>query len=156
MRSWSSTGVGELQEHESHFAFDFYPLQSPEQTRIAPFFQHLKEGRLTTTKCTKCGALHWQPRIVCPSCNADQLAWVDLPTRAKVFAFTAVYAGAPLGMENDVPFVVGLVEFDGVPFKVVSRIDDARYEDLRIGAPVRLKVLHLDDGRVWFRFVPTG
>ena len=142
-----------MQEHETHFAFDFYPLQSPAQTRIAPFFQHLREGRLTTTKCARCAALHWQPRIVCPACNADDLVWVDLPSEGRVFAFTAVYAGAPLGMERDVPFVVGLVAFEGVPFKIVARIDDARYEDLRIGTPVRLKVLHLDDGRVWFRFV---
>ena len=155
MRSWSSIGVRDVEEHETHFAFDFYPLQSPAQTRIAPFFQHLREGRLTTTRCARCGALHWQPRIVCPACNADDLAWVDLPSEGRVFAFTAVYAGAPLGMERDVPFVVGIVAFDGVPFKIVARIDDARYEDLRIGTPVRLKVLHLDDGRVWFRFVRT-
>lgn len=144
-----------MQEPEAHFAFDFYPLQSPEQTKIAPFFQHLKEDRLTTTKCTRCGVLHWQPRIVCPLCNAAELTWVDLPSEGKVFAFTAVYAGAPLGMEKDVPFVVGVVEFEGIRFKIVSRIDDARYEDLRIGAPVRLKVIWLDDGRVWFRFVRT-
>jgi uncharacterized OB-fold protein len=145
--------VRDVQDHETHFAFDFYPLQSPAQTRIAPFFQHLREGRLTTTKCARCAALHWQPRIVCPACNADDLVWVDLPSEGRVFAFTAVYAGAPLGMEGDVPFVVGLVAFEGVAFKIVARIDDARYEDLRIGTPVRLKVLHLDDGRVWFRFV---
>ena len=143
-----------MQERESHFAFDFYPLQSPEQTRIAPFFRHLREGRLTTTKCSKCGALHWQPRIVCPSCNSDALAWVDLPSEGTVFAFTAVYAGAPLGMEKDVPFVVGIVEFDGLTIKIVTRIDDVRYEELSIGTPVRLKVLPLDDGRVWFRFAP--
>ena len=155
MRSWSSIGVRDVQEHETHFAFDFYPLQSPAQTKIAPFFQHLREGRLTTTKCARCAALHWQPRIVCPACNADDLVWVDLPSEGRVFAFTAVYAGAPLGMEGDVPFVVGLVAFEGVPFKIVARIDDARYEDLSIGTPVRFKVLHLDDGRVWFRFVRT-
>jgi len=155
MRSWSCIGVRDVQEHETHFAFDFYPLQSPAQTRIAPFFQHLREGRLTTTKCARCAALHWQPRIVCPACNADDLVWVDLPSEGRVFAFTAVYAGAPLGMEGDVPFVVGLVAFEGVPFKIVARIDDARYEDLSIGTPVRFKVLHLDDGRVWFRFVRT-
>lgn len=142
-----------MQEPESHFAFDFYPLQSPEQTRIAPFFEHLKEGRLTTTRCKKCGALHWQPRIVCPSCNSDDLAWVELPTEGKVFAFTSVFAGAPLGMEKDVPFVVGIVELNGIPLKIVARVDDARYEDLRIGSAVHLKILHLDDGRVWFRFV---
>lgn len=51
---------------ELHFAFDFVPLQGPEHTRIFPFFENLKQGRLTTTKCGKCGAVLWQPRVVCP------------------------------------------------------------------------------------------
>ena len=144
--------MGEPQE--VRFAFDFYPLQSPEHTRIWPFFQHLKEGRLTTTKCTACGALLWQPRVVCPKCNGDAMEWVDLPRRGRLFAFTAVFAGAPLGMENDLPFVVAVVELDGSPLKVVARIDDARYEDLTIGDAVSFRVFELQDGRVWFRFVP--
>ncbi|MBI4415986.1 MAG: Zn-ribbon domain-containing OB-fold protein [Euryarchaeota archaeon] len=146
--------MGEPQEW--HFAFDFYPLQSPEHTRIWPFFQHLKEGRLTTTRCAKCSSLLWQPRVVCPHCNADAMEWVDLPRHGRIYAFTAVYAGAPLGLEKDVPFVVAIVELDGVPVKVVARIDEARYEDLKIGDPVTLKIVELADGRVWFRFVPTG
>jgi len=141
---------------EAHFAFDFYPLQSPDQTRIFPFFENLKRGRLTTTKCAKCGTVLWQPRVVCPNCNGDAMEWVDLPRDGRVYAFTAVYAGAPLGFEQDVPFVVAIVELDGSPVKVVARIDDATYESLRIGDRVRLKVFELADGRVWFRFVPRG
>jgi uncharacterized OB-fold protein len=144
-----------MQEPDWRFAFDFYPLQSPEQTRIHPFFENLKQGRLTTTKCERCGALLWQPRVVCPACNGDAMAWVDLPKNGTLYAFTAVYAGAPLGMEKDVPFVVAVVELDGAPLKVVARIDDAKYEDLRLGDPVALRVIDLKDGRVWFRFVPT-
>ncbi|TLZ51314.1 MAG: Zn-ribbon domain-containing OB-fold protein [Methanobacteriota archaeon] len=156
MRSWSSIGVADVGEpQETHFAFDFVPLQSPDQTRIFPFYENLKKGRLTTTRCKGCGATHWQPRVVCPDCNGDEMDWVDLPANGKLFAFTAVYAGAPLGMERDVPFVVAVVELDGAPMKVVARIDDAKYEDLKIGDPVRLKVHELADGRVWFRFVPT-
>ena len=141
---------------EGHFAFDFYPLQSAEHTRIHRFFENLREGRLTTTKCTGCGALLWQPRVVCPRCSGDAMEWVDLPREGRLFAFTAVLAGAPLGMEEDVPFVVAVVELDGSPLKVVARIDGATYEDLKIGDPVRLKVIELADGRVWFRFVPKG
>jgi len=144
-----------MQEPDGRFAFDFYPVQSPEQTRIHPFFENLKRGRLTTTKCERCGALLWQPRVVCPACNGDAMAWVDLPKNGTLYAFTAVYAGAPLGMEKDVPFVVAVVELDGAPLKVVARIDDAKYEDLRLGDPVTLRVIDLKDGRVWFRFVPT-
>src|SRR4030065_442514 len=69
--------MGEPQE--VHFAFGFYPLQSAEQTRIWPFFQHLKEGRLTTTKCAGCGAVLWQPRVVCPDCNGGRMGRGDLP-----------------------------------------------------------------------------
>jgi uncharacterized OB-fold protein len=137
------------------FALDFYPLQSSEYTRIHPFFENLKKGKLTTTQCTKCSAVHWQPRVVCPKCNADEMEWIDLPSEGELFTFTALMAGAPIGFEKDVPFVTGLVQLKGTDLLVTSRIDDARYDDLRIGDKVRLKVIALPDGRVWFRFTPT-
>ena len=137
------------------FALDFYPLESPEYTRIHPFFENLKKGKLTTTRCAKCSTVHWQPRVVCPKCNADEMEWIDLPQEGELFAFTAVMAGAPLGFEKDVPFVTGLVRLKGTDILLTSRIDDARYEDMTIGDRVRLKVIHLSDGRVWFRFTPA-
>ncbi|HLE46304.1 MAG TPA: Zn-ribbon domain-containing OB-fold protein [Thermoplasmata archaeon] len=138
------------------FALDFYPLETPEFTRIHPFFDNLRKGKLTTTKCPKCGTVHWQPRVVCPKCNTDALEWIDLPSEGELFAFTAVMAGAPIGFEKDVPFVTGLVKLAGTEILLTARIDGARYEDLKIGDKVRLKVLELPDDRVWFRFMPVG
>jgi uncharacterized OB-fold protein len=137
------------------FALDFYPLEAPEFTRIHPFFENLRKGKLTTTKCTKCGAVHWQPRVVCPKCNSDALEWIDIPKDGELFAFTEVRAGAPIGFEKDVPFVTGLVRLTGTDILLTARIDDAKYEDLKIGDPVRLKIFTLPDGRVWFRFTPA-
>lgn len=137
------------------YAFDFVSLQGEDDTRIHPFFAHLKEGRLTTTKCGRCDAVHWQPRVVCPHCHHDEMGWVDLPTEGTVFAHTAVVHGAPLGMEDDTPFVVALVCLKDTDILVTARIDDVAYEDLAIGDAVRLKVVPLEDGRVWFRFVPS-
>ena len=134
------------------FALDFYPLEAPEFTRIHPFFENLRKARLTTTKCTKCGAVHWQPRVVCPKCNSDSLEWIDLPKEGELFAFTEVKAGAPIGFEKDVPFVTGLVHLKGTEILLTARIDGAKYEALKIGDRVRLKVIILPDGRVWFRF----
>ena len=139
---------------DEHYAFDFYPLQSEDHTRISPFFEHLKEGRLTTTRCQKCSAVLWQPRVVCSHCGADEMEWIDLPTEGTVFAHTAVILGAPAGMEGDVPFVVAVVQLKDSDQKVMARIDDVAYEELKIGDPVTLKVITLEDGRVWFRFVP--
>ena len=99
-------------------------------------------------------AVHWQPRVVCPKCNSDSLEWIDLPTEGALFAFTEVRAGAPLGMEQEVPFVTGLVRLADTEILITSRIDGAKYEELKIGDRVRLRTLDLPDGRVWFRFVP--
>ncbi len=138
------------------FALDFYPLEAPEFTRIHPFFENLRKGRLTTTKCGTCGTVHWQPRVVCPMCGSDSLEWIDLPSEGELFAFTSVNAGAPLGFEKDVPFVTGIVRLKGTEVLLTARIDGARYEDLGIGDKVRLKVIELPDKRVWFRFTPEA
>ncbi len=134
------------------YVLDFYPLQTEEDTRIHQFFQNLKEGRLTTTKCRACGEILWQPRVVCPHCNADEMDWIDLPKQGEIYAFTSVLLGAPKGMEDETPFVVGIVKLKGMDLKVLARVDGVRYDDLRIGQAVKLKVHALDDGRVWFRF----
>jgi len=131
---------------------DFYPLQDEKSTRISQFFKNLKEGRLTTTKCKYCGKLLWPPRIICSECLSDELEWVDLGTVGELYGFTEVRLGAPLGFVEDVPFSVGLVKIGGL--LISARIDDAKYEDLKIGDKVRLKVVELEDGRVFYRFTP--
>ena len=143
--------MGQIDEH---YAFDFYPPKSEQTTRTSKFFDHLREGRLTTTRCKSCGLVLWQPRVVCAHCHAEEMEWVDLPKEGTVFAYTAVLMGAPLGFEKEVPFVVAVIQLDGTEFRVVAHIDEAKHEDLKIGDPVRLKVITLSDGRTWFRFVP--
>jgi len=134
------------------FMLDFYPLQDEKSTRISQFFKNLKEGRLTTTKCKKCGKLLWPPRIICSECLSDELEWVDLGIVGELYGFTEVRLGAPLGFVDDVPFCVGLVKISGL--LISTRIDDAKYEDLKIGDKVGLKIVELEDGRVFYRFTP--
>ncbi|UCH89554.1 MAG: OB-fold domain-containing protein [Thermoplasmata archaeon] len=137
------------------YILDFYPQESEEQTQIHKFFTNLKSGKLTTTKCTKCGTVLWQPRIVCRECLSDELEWIDLPTTGKLYAFTQVNAGAAITLEKDVPFCIGVVELDDVGIKILSRIDNAKYEDLDFDMPVKMKVVENEDGRVMYRFEPV-
>jgi len=129
---------------------DFYPLQDEKFTRISKFFQNLKEGRLTTTKCKKCRKLLWPPRIVCPNCLSENLEWVDLGVEGELYAFTEMKLGAPLGFIEDTPFCIGMVKVGSL--LISARIDDAKYEDLKIGDKVGLKIVELPDGRVFYRF----
>jgi hypothetical protein len=132
------------------FMLDYYPLEDSRATQISQFFQNLKKGQLTTTKCKKCAQLLWPPRIVCPNCLSDELEWVDLGIEGELYAFTEVRVGAPLGFVQDVPFCVGLVKIGGL--LISSRIDNAKYDQLKIGDKVWLKVVELEDERVFYRF----
>ncbi|ELY96868.1 Zn-ribbon domain-containing OB-fold protein [Natrialba taiwanensis] len=136
---------------------DFYDLQTADQTQIHEFYDNLRAGQLTTTRCTECDAIHFPPRIVCPECTGDALEYVDLPHDGELFAFSAVRGGLPLGLrEHEVPYVVGVVDLG--PVQLSGRIDDAAYSDLEIGDPVSLKIVDIDgptdDDRVFYRFEP--
>lgn len=136
---------------------DFYELQDPEHTQIHEFYENLHEGELTTTQCTDCEALHFPPRIICPECTSDNLEYVSLPHNGELYSFTEVRGTAAIGMNSDTPFVAGVVDLGET--QLSARIDDAGYDDLRIGDPVQLKIVEIDDStdqnRVFYRFEPA-
>ena len=137
------------------FLLDFFPLETPDQTRLHRFYDRLREGRVSTTRCPRDGSLHWPPRTACPSCRSEELEWVDLPEHGHIYAFSAVLAGAPLGMETEVPFAVGLVDIDGTPLRLFGRIEGRPWTELRVGAPVRTEAYDIGDGRMFYRFRTT-
>jgi uncharacterized OB-fold protein len=123
------------------------PPQGREGTAIHRFFDELRRGRLVTTRCRGCGALHWHPRTVCPSCMSRQLAWERLPTTGTVYAFTTVgRRGAP-------PLTVSIVELEGTSIRLFTRIE-ASYEDLSIGTRVTMVVRRVGGDGVRYSFVP--
>jgi len=134
------------------FLLDFFPLETADQTRLSPFYDHLRAGRLTTTRCRKDGDLHWPPRTACPTCHGEELDWVDLPGRGTIYAFSAVLGGAPLGMEDEVPFAVGLVDLEGASLRLFGRIEGRPWTELTIGQSVRVEPYDIGDGRYFYRF----
>ena len=132
------------------FMLDFYPLEDAKFTGISQFFTNLREERLTTTKCRKCGKLLWPPRIVCSNCLSNELEWIDLGKEGELYAFTEMRVGAPLGFVEDVPFCIGIVKIGDM--LISTRIDNAKYDQLKIGDRLQLKIVELEDGRVFFRF----
>ncbi len=134
------------------FLLDFFPLETSRDTRLSKFFDRLREGRLSTTRCSRDAQLHWPPRTACPKCHSETLEWVDLPERGRLHAFSAVLAGAPLGMESEVPFAVGLVDLEGVPLRLFGRIEGKPWNALAVGEVVRVEPYEIGDGRYFYRF----
>ncbi len=91
------------------FTLDPFPQQAPEWNRASAFYDHLREGRLTTTRCRTCDLVSWPPRSVCPECHGDDLEWIDLPTEGRILAATVQVAGTPPGFPAALVFA--LLEF---------------------------------------------
>ena len=134
------------------FLLDFYPLEEERFSRLSRFFDALHEGRLTTTRCPNDGTVTWPPRVVCPTCHREELEWIDLPMGGTIYACSAVLVGAPLGMESEMPFAVGLVDLDGTKLRLFGRIVGRSWERIAIGDRVSVEPLELPDGRVFYRF----
>ena len=131
------------------YVCDPVPQQSPDQNRVYPFYDHLRENRLTTTECQDCGQITWPPKIVCNECMSDNLKWIDFPPTGKIYAFTIQEAGIPPGFEA--PLAFALIDFDnGV--RIISALVDTDVTKVTVGASVALKVVEAPRDRVLFFF----
>ncbi len=144
--------TGERPPEKRPFLLDFFPLEGEEATRLARFYERLREGRLSTTRCRVDGELHWPPRVACPRCHGEDLEWLDLPESGRIYAFSAVLGAAPLGMESEVPYAVGLIDLDGAPLRLFGRIEGRPWSALAIGDRVSVEAYEVGDGRVFYRF----
>jgi uncharacterized protein len=115
-------------------AVDPFPLEAADFTKLHEFYARLGQGRLSTTRCARCGRAAWPPRGFCPECGSDEFGWVDLPSEGTVHAFTVQETGLPAGFTAPRVFAVVTVGGHRV-FTVLLDADPAR---LTIGQPVRL------------------
>ncbi len=134
------------------YLLDFLPREGEAETRLSRFYTRLREGRLSTTRCRKDGTTTWPPRTVCPACHTAELDWIDLPETGHLYAFSAVLGGAPLGMEAEVPFAVGLVDLDGAPLRLFGRIVGRPWAELSVGDRVAVETYPVAGDRYFYRF----
>ena len=116
---------------------DMWPFEAQELNRIYPFYDNLREGKFTTTKCKKCGHITYPPQVICPKCWAEELEWVELPQRAKVVTLTETQAGAPIGFEP--PLIMAWLTFgEKSPLKhLLGRIIHCKEGELKEGDEVK-------------------
>ena len=137
----STPGISIL-EGKYMVTMDLFPQQSKEFNQIASFYEFLKEGRFTTTKCKGCGAEPFPPRVMCPECYSVDMEWVDWPTVGTVIDVTEDSVGVPLGFGKP-PLVHALVDLQGKRTFFVRIINCAAGE-LKSGDQVKLAVFDID------------
>ncbi len=88
-------------------------------------------------RCGGCGLQSAPPQPVCPHCGGDrEIEPVTLPPHGKLYSFTIVHV-APAGLEDEAPYVLGIVELDGGA-RITARVRTADPGALAIAAPLQL------------------
>jgi len=149
-------------------SMDLWPIEAKEFNRVYKFYDNLKVGRFTTTKCKKCEHVAYPPRVICPECYSEELEYIDLPTKGKVIVCTEQVRGVPLGFEPP-PLIHAWIDLgENSPVKrLMSRIINCPAGKLKEGDEVQFVVFDIPAhpievkketkmaNRVFFAFEPV-
>lgn len=109
-------------------------------THTRPFWDGAKAGKLMLPRCRDCNRVHWYPRLLCPTCHSDNLAWIEGSGEGTIYTYAVQHlAFGPWAEEA--PYVTAYVDLkEGDRMLTVLRgVDPNRPEDIRIGAPVKVE-----------------
>ncbi|RLC07490.1 MAG: DNA-binding protein [Deltaproteobacteria bacterium] len=122
------------------------------ETKASDFVKFLEEGKVMTTKCTRCGKVYFPPRIDCCACGASEIEWIEIDEPGELVAYSTVMYG-PTGFENDVPYTIAAVRFPkGI--QVFGRISKKIPTDkIKVGMKLKVVPIKLDSDRVSYQFV---
>ncbi|MBS1676372.1 MAG: Zn-ribbon domain-containing OB-fold protein [Actinobacteria bacterium] len=85
-----------------------------------PFWEAAGRGVLSIQRCIDCAAHFFYPRDHCPTCLGDRVEWTEVSGRATLHTYLICHDPAP-GFENDVPYVIAIVELEEGP-RMMSNI----------------------------------
>ena len=146
---------------------DMWPIEAKEFNRIHEFYENLREGKFTTTKCKKCGRVSYPPRVICPGCYSDELEWTELPKKGRVTVVVEKWGGVPICYEP--PLIDAWIDLgeDSPVRHILSRMVNCPPETLKEGDevqlvvfdvpahPIELKKETITAERVFFAFEPV-
>jgi uncharacterized OB-fold protein len=116
--------------------------------------------RLEGTVCAECGTKFFPPRKVCTECKSTNLQPHEFDGHGELYSFTTLRS-APMGYEDQLPYVVGMVKLDEGPI-VEAQITDANADALKIGQRMEMVTRKLraygDDGVIvyGYKFRPVA
>jgi len=146
---------------------DIWPIEAKEFNRIHTFYDNLRAGKFTTTKCMQCNHIAYPPRVICPECYSEELEWIELPKRGKVLTVAEKLGGVPICF--DPPLIDAWIDLgENSPVKrMLSRIINCESGTLKEGDEVQLVIFDVPSHpiekrkerviaeRVFFAFEPA-
>ena len=130
---------------------NFGVVTSTTEAKTGDFVTYLEQGKVTATKCKKCGTRFFPPKVDCPRCLSSDVEWFEIKDSGKLITYTTVQYG-PAGFENDAPYTLAIVDFaDGL--RVFGRLSrDIEENDIKIGMSLKPVSVKLAGDRIGYEF----
>lgn len=117
----------------------------PTPTKIsARFWAECNNHKFYLQQCASCGDYIFYPGYACHSCLGDVLEWKQVSGRGTIHASTVVERAPNPAFQDDVPYVVALIELEEGPI-MMSNVVNADPYAVAIG----------DEVQVTFRSIAT-
>lgn len=102
-----------------------------------PFWDGCKEHQLRFQKCRNCGHVRWPPSIICPMCYSPETGWMVASGKGKTYTFVVYHHAFHKAFENDLPYIVAIVELEEGPH-ILTNIVGCSLEEVRCDMPVEV------------------
>lgn len=120
-----------------------------------PYWDSCRRGQLMIQRCDRCHEHQFYPRGICANCWSSEIKWVKASGKGTVWTFTVTYQNRTSGFDEEVPYVLALVELEeGV--RMFTNITQCNPRDVRIGMPVEVTFVPATDQITIPYFKPAG
>ncbi len=119
-----------------------------------PFWEALKEHKLTVQKCSSCSTLRFVPSEICARCGSQEATWAPVSGHGKVYTYTVIHRGPIPAYQADAPYIIAHVELDEGP-RMISNLINCDIADVKIGMPVDVTFEDVSDDWTLYKFVPA-
>lgn len=128
------------------------PVPSPESR---PYWDGARAHRLLLQKCADCHR-HWHPpSILCPGCGSRDHDWVESSGKGRVFSFVTYHRLYNKGWQDELPYVVAIIELaEGA--RLLSNVIDIAPDDVACDMAVEVMFDDVTDDVTLPRFRPAG
>jgi uncharacterized protein len=97
---------------------------SPEvDAESEPFWSALREHRVVVQQCAACGRLRFPLMPGCPYCGTGGRRQVEVSGRGRIYSLVRVHRALTPAMDNQVPYVVAVVQLDDGGPRMIVRVD---------------------------------
>ncbi|MFN0090229.1 MAG: Zn-ribbon domain-containing OB-fold protein [Acidimicrobiales bacterium] len=120
-----------------------------------PFYEGLKERRLTLQRCLACREIWYPPGPFCPACWSRDIEWAELSGRGKVTSWVVFHQAYYRSFEADLPYNVAEVELEEGP-RLLTNLVGVANDEIRLGMPVEIVYDDVTDAITLAKFRPAG